>query len=394
MDYVRAPLNPCSLETVPTPVCLSDRELVWPLILSCYQLEEDGSRKGQMQLYSVKIPDIAESLESSLPLSFGNPQQMILSTDDCSGVLDGKWARGNSGDTKYYFAAAHASGSIHIHSVQVNPDADSCKEQPFLVTEIAQTSPPSHGSKDSMPPLCLSLDWDSFIFGPYRAPSRIVASYSNGFVSVFETILDPPEQAEIHCVESFLAHELFRNPAEVWSASFVTSGSVMSGGDDGSVKLWDLRYTNRPSNILKPFQAGATCISKHPSIDHVVACGSYDETVCLYDIRNLSKPILRTPELGGGIWRIKFHPYSEDRILVGAMHGGCRVLRVYGDIQAENVYTFPASVKVKKEFVEHESMAYGADWLVCRHPTQNGYFEAAASCSFYDRSVFLWDSIM
>lgn len=85
------------------------------------------------------------------------------------------------------------------------------------------------------------------------------------------------------------------------------------------------------------------------------------------------------------------------------------------------------TVNCTKKFTEHESMTYGADWLVCPHPTQNGYFEAAArfdfettdmlhyefciriaasltpllsfrilsrcSCSFYDRSVFLWDSV-
>lgn len=54
----------------------------------------------------------------------------------------------------------------------------------------------------------------------------------------------------------------------------------------------------------------------------------------------------------------------------------------------------PMYAKVKKKFCEHESMAYGASWLVCRHPRHpNSYFEAAASCSFYDRSVFLWDSV-
>jgi hypothetical protein len=49
---------------------------------------------------------------------------------------------------------------------------------------------------------------------------------------------------------------------------------------------------------------------------------------------------------------------------------------------------------VKKAFEEHESMVYGASWLVCRHPKQPGsYFEAAASCSFYDQNVYVWDSV-
>jgi diphthamide biosynthesis protein 7 len=104
--------------------------------------------------------------------------------------------------------------------------------------------------------------------------------------------------------------------------------------------------------------------------------------------------------LGGGIWRIKWHPYKEERMLVAAMHGGCRVVEVGNwesldyphddsfDDDDEPQFYF----RVTNEFCEHESMAYGADWLVCKHPTRNGFFEAAASCSFYDRAVFLWDS--
>ena len=89
-------------------------------------------------------------------------------------------------------------------------------------------------------------------------------------------------------------------------------------------------------------------------------------------------------------------------MLVAAMHGGCRVVEVgnWDSLEDEdepsydnlNDYEAQFSFQVTKEFCEHESMAYGADWLVCQHPTRNGFFEAAASCSFYDRAVFLWDS--
>jgi hypothetical protein len=50
--------------------------------------------------------------------------------------------------------------------------------------------------------------------------------------------------------------------------------------------------------------------------------------------------------------------------------------------------------KVTKEFREHQSMCYGADWLVQRHPKhKDSYFEAAASCSFYDKAAYIWDSV-
>jgi diphthamide biosynthesis protein 7 len=148
--------------------------------------------------------------------------------------------------------------------------------------------------------------------------------------------------------------------------------------------------------VLKDcFEAGVTCASHHPRREHLVACGSYDETVALFDVRYLSqKPICHSSKLDGGIWRIKWHPVSDDRLLVAAMHGGCRVLRLTGwDGDVVSGDTANAGIEVTKKFTQHESMAYGADWLVCKHPTQSGYFEAAASCSFYDRSVYLWDTV-
>lgn len=128
-----------------------------------------------------------------------------------------------------------------------------------------------------------------------------------------------------------------------------------------------------------------------------------DETICLFDTRYVDeqRPLFRTKPLGGGIWRIKWHPYSPDRMLVGAMHGGCRILNFGGGCFATNndsnhnyntlgnhipnTVSFEEALqdgriasKCTKHFTEHESMVYGADWLVCPHPTQNGYFEAAA----------------
>jgi hypothetical protein len=179
------------------------------------------------------------------------------------------------------------------------------------------------------------------------------------------------------------------------------------------------------------------------------------------------RPLCKSSSLGGGIWRIKWHPYTPNRMLVAAMHAGCRVLNFQGESDNGNKSTdfltatatsngsnitdtctkaftehesgnkstdflvssasgndsFGSKITdtCTKAFTEHESMAYGADWLVCPHPTQNGYFEAAArysrarltsvlywtrallrrlrvnsciySCSFYDRAVFLWDSV-
>jgi diphthamide biosynthesis protein 7 len=200
--------------------------------------------------------------------------------------------------------------------------------------------------------------------------------------------------------ESWDAHKMFKSPAEVWSACFTTNPNVvLTGGDEGNLKIWDLRAgTTSAQHVLKHFEAGVTVLSPHPRREHLVACGSYDETIALLDLRLVSsetqkpKPLCHSEPLGGGMWRMKWHPLDDDRLLLGAMHGGCRVVKLNGMEllnTAEN--SSPVAIQVQQKFTKHESMAYGADWLVCQRPGEAGRVQAAASCSFYDRALCLWD---
>ena len=126
------------------------------------------------------------------------------------------------------------------------------------------------------------------------------------------------------------------------------------------------------------------------------AAGSYDEYVRLYDSRMTREPLGKV-HVGGGVWRIKWHPLCDDpeggssnKLLVAAMHGGCRVINCHGLSghvdDRDNSEGF--SAEIVSSFTAHESMAYGADWIW--FDEQSNCREAAASCSFYDRQVFLW----
>jgi len=96
----------------------------------------------------------------------------------------------------------------------------------------------------------------------------------------------------------------------------------------------------------------------------------------------------------GGVWRIKWHPsccedggrgHSDGKMLVAAMHGGCRIVNVPGLHSNGDI----GAAEILSKFTAHESMAYGADWVWFG---KSGY-EAAATCSFYDRQAFLWDPL-
>lgn len=125
------------------------------------------------------------------------------------------------------------------------------------------------------------------------------------------------------------------------------------------------------------------------------AVGSYDEFVRMYDIRKMDRPLAKVA-VGGGVWRIKWHPSCWDdeqpggccggKLLVAAMHGGCRVIDIPA-LDARRSDGDADDVEVLSVFTAHESMAYGADWICFGRSVH----DAVASCSFYDRKAFIWD---
>ena len=275
--------------------------------------------------------------------------------------------------------------------------------------------------------LCLALAWDQTTTNDESRilDTRIVSSYSDGHVAIHKvqsssssSSSSPDEPISIELEHHWKAHSMFTSPAEVWCCSFVSvNGSggesnddntptnfVATGGDEGSWKLWDLRTNlNRPIHHgQNDFDAGVTILSPHPRHNHLLAVGSYDETIALFDLRYLSsstsgKPtsLFHSESLGGGIWRCKWHPYQDNRLLVAAMHGGCRVIEFnHLGLEDSNPDSPPITLDIQQKFTKHKSMAYGADWLAYPTTSSNGvvteYTEVAASCSFYDQAMYLW----
>ena len=92
------------------------------------------------------------------------------------------------------------------------------------------------------------------------------------------------------------------------------------------------------------------------------------------------------------MWRIKTQPRegaagqggiaeTGGRVLVAAMHGGAAVLDIsWGGDGADD--DDGPRLTGRKEFKEHGSMAYGADWI------GRGM---VGTCSFYDQLCCVWE---
>lgn len=243
--------------------------------------------------------------------------------------------------------------SVHSNSKVVLREVLSSNDSPTIS---------SLASHDTDSGVLLSVDWQ------HTTPSqRLATCSSDGSIHVTHI----RESDLVLDAEHKHAHEF-----DVWAIGWDTwdTNLLYSGGDDWKLKLWDLRSSlNDPIYTNRAFEMGVCCVHSSPFREHQLAIGSYDEHVTLWDRRKLKQPISRL-HVGGGVWRVRWHPHNPQRLLVAGMHSGFHVIKVLED-----------TTSVMTSFTEHESLAYGVDWL----PSKNR--QLVASCSFYDRCFKIWE---
>eukprot|EP00051_Salpingoeca_urceolata_P023281 m.392640 g.392640 ORF g.392640 m.392640 type:complete len:372 (-) comp20087_c1_seq6:24-1139(-) len=260
------------------------------------------------------------------------------------GVLDIKWAE--VGETVLVVASL-ANGQLAVFDV-TDPASDwDCRQVMVQDNE-----------------LCLANDVYTM-----SDELQVVASDSSGSITLLSA---GAGEADVRIKEQWKAHEF-----AAWTAAFHSTDRniVYSGGDDCRFKGWDTRQgVQRPTFCLRNHMMGVTCIQ--PRFDHIVAVGSYDETVCLWDNRQMKRPVCEL-SVGGGVWRLKWHPTDPETLAVARMHGG------FGVVQFSE-----GELRETLDYNEHESLGYGISW--CRSPNLAGKPDLLASCSFYDKALHLW----
>jgi diphthamide biosynthesis protein 7 len=305
------------------------------LAVGTYQLTDEQQkqvrvRKGKTYLFDVTQPLV--------------PKQVI----ETPAVLDMKWSHTLIND-KQVLGIVDSIGGFHMYGFN----------QDDQLEELEKVQ-----ATDDATVLCLSLDWASRV---NKSDKRVVTSHSNGDIN----ILGPTESG--YAIE----HQWHAHDLEAWITAFDywNTNVVYSGADDGLFKGWDTR-TQQTTFVYKRHMMGVTTMQSNPHQEHVLATGSYDEHVYFWDTRSMRAPVNSVQTPGGGIWRLKWHPTRATRLLSASMHAGAFVLDMNEQCSDVNIST---------EFLDHTSMAYGADWSYASP-------DLVASCSFYDHILHLWNA--
>jgi len=204
------------------------------------------------------------------------------------------------------------------------------------------------------------LDW--------RADGTLAVSAADGS---FRVVREETSSVEVvDAIEG--AHDL-----EMWAVAFdlARADVLYTGADDCAFKVWDLRDASRATVVnRKTHGAGVTCVSPSPHDDTIIATGSYDDHVRLWDVRALKSPVSEL-NVGGGVWRCRWHP-TRRALACAAMGGGAALVDANDN-----------ALRLDYTYAEHGSIVYGADWM-----RVNDEKEVLVTCSFYDKMVRCWSA--
>ncbi|CAH0487514.1 unnamed protein product [Peronospora farinosa] len=222
------------------------------------------------------------------------------------------------------------------------------------------------------------LDWNNRVH--LNGQPSICLSHSDGTLSVWNIA-----QQGIIQRAKWHAHDLYGSPIEVWISAFNCHDPnvLFSGADDAVLKGWDLRAgTAAPTfKNSRQYSMGVCSIQFHPHDERLVAVGSYDEQVVIWDYRNMTRPLV-VYGAGGGVWRLKWHPAKsrKELLLAACMHNGFQVL----ELEASE-----SKLHKVVSYDRHNSLAYGVDWWL--HPAAlSAKAPVIGSASFYDHIYHVW----
>ncbi|KAH6583931.1 hypothetical protein BASA60_001156 [Batrachochytrium salamandrivorans] len=276
---------------------------------------------------------------------------------DTSAVLDIKWSHQILNDAPVA-AVVTSTGDTHI--MPINSKGE-------MKVDMSLSN-----SKTNI--LSLSVDWANRI--NINAGYSLAVSESDGSISNLTITPD----AGLVKQREWEAHQF-----EAWIVGFNyhQTSTIYSGGDDCLFKGWDTRQDgNTPTFINKSHQAGVCSIASHPVWEHILATGSYDESIYIWDTRSIKRPVSTIPT-GGGVWRLKWHPTDPQLLLSACMYNGFHIYRVASQDAPK--------IDHIQEYMGHKSIAYGADW------SYSGGIQGSTecrsivgTCSFYDHLLHFW----
>ncbi|XP_067840176.1 nucleoporin Nup43 [Heptranchias perlo] len=108
------------------------------------------------------------------------------------------------------------------------------------------------------------------------------------------------------------------------AVTFLRTTEILTVNSIGQLKIWDFRQPgNVPSQIysLTGERVPLHCVDRHPNQQHIVATGGQDGTLCIWDVRQGSMPVSLLDAHSAEMWEVHFHPSNPDHVFTCSEDG-------------------------------------------------------------------------
>uniref|UniRef100_UPI00398E4C0B nucleoporin Nup43 n=1 Tax=Pristiophorus japonicus TaxID=55135 RepID=UPI00398E4C0B len=108
------------------------------------------------------------------------------------------------------------------------------------------------------------------------------------------------------------------------AVTFLRTTEILTVNSIGQLKIWDFRQPgNKPSQIysLTGERVPLHCVDRHPNQQHIVGTGGQDGTLCIWDVRQGSMPISLLEAHSAEMWEVHFHPSNPDHVFTCSEDG-------------------------------------------------------------------------
>lgn len=279
---VKALQHPCSSEVLNFQNNNNEKLIIF----GCYEQIKDEYRIGSVEFFRAKLnennkefnfeeDENEESIKNNLSNRWNIERNGRIKCD--GGVLDVKVSNN-------HVLTALSTETLNIY--ELNSSVETNQEEEI---ELNKNINLKYSATKQDEGLFLSVDY-------YNDLEQIVVSTQNSSIIAYS----PSSSSELEeTIEINNCHSMFGEnmPAWIVTQSKLNKNLIMSGGDDCLMKLWDLRSGSGdcPSVLAtsKIHEAGVTCGQFHPNFEHIFVSGSYDESVCVWDSRNIKKPLIQ-----------------------------------------------------------------------------------------------------
>eukprot|EP01103_Thecamoeba_quadrilineata_P016029 TRINITY_DN5241_c0_g1_i1.p1 TRINITY_DN5241_c0_g1~~TRINITY_DN5241_c0_g1_i1.p1 ORF type:complete len:419 (+),score=62.19 TRINITY_DN5241_c0_g1_i1:113-1258(+) len=147
-------------------------------------------------------------------------------------------------------------------------------------------------------------------YGISWSPSKsgnLLSSSDDKTICLWDVTGNTKSQTRLDCLSRFSGHLSVVEDVAWHNKTDTCFGSV---GDDKNLIIWDTRQ-DKPTSKQEAHFAEVNCISFNKFNDYILATGSADKTVALWDLRNMKQKLHSFESHKGEVLQVQWNPNCE-----------------------------------------------------------------------------------